>query len=107
MKVSEGIAGLSTYLHLCKHLPDPSKGITTVYELYKSYSAISSTSLRDCPIQSVNLDALSESTAIVGGGLNILPNGIRVLHDLSRGLHDRVVAQAFLARNFNSKGANS
>jgi len=105
--VGGGIAGLSTYLHLRKHLPEHVEHSITIYESHKPRSASSSTSTPNHPNQSVNLDALSESTAVVGGGLGISPNGMRVLHDLSLDLHDRVVAQGFPAKKFVFKGANN
>ncbi|KAF2632007.1 FAD/NAD(P)-binding domain-containing protein [Macroventuria anomochaeta] len=104
--VGGGIAGLSTYLHLRKRLPNSSRHIITVYESHKPRSTASGTSSLDRLNQSVNLNALSESTAIVGGGLGVSPNGMRVLRDLSLDLHDRVVAQGFPAENFFFKGAN-
>lgn len=96
---------MSTYLHLRKHLPQHPKLTITVYESHKPRPADSSAA-PDRLNQSVNLDALSESTAVVGGGLGISPNGMRVLQDLSPELHNRVIAQGFPARNFIFKGAN-
>lgn len=104
--VGGGIAGLSTYLHLRRHLPDHVEHTITVYESHKPRSVTSSTSTQNQPNQSVNLDVLSESTAVVGGGLGISPNGMRVLRDLSIDLHGKVVAQGFPANNFIFKGAN-
>lgn len=105
--VGGGIAGLSTYLHLRKHLPEHVEHSITIYESHRPRPASSSASTPNHPNQSVSLDALSESTAVVGGGLGISPNGMRVLHDLSLDLHDRVVAQGFSANNFIFKGANN
>ncbi|KAF1931020.1 FAD/NAD(P)-binding domain-containing protein [Didymella exigua CBS 183.55] len=104
--VGGGIAGMSTYLHLRKHLPSHSEHDITIYESHRPRSIVSSSRSQAHPNQSVNLNALSESTAIVGGGLGISPNGMRVLRDLSLGLHDRVVAQGFPAEHFIFKGAN-
>ncbi|KAJ4991267.1 FAD binding domain-containing protein [Stagonosporopsis vannaccii] len=105
--VGGGIAGLSTFLHLRKHLPEDIEHNITVIESHKPRSVASSTFIPNHPNQSVSLDALSESTAVVGGGLGISPNGTRVLRDLSLELHDRVVAQGFPANNFIFKGANN
>jgi 2-polyprenyl-6-methoxyphenol hydroxylase-like FAD-dependent oxidoreductase len=92
--VGGGIAGLSTYLHLLKHLP---KINLTIYESHSPHSLSS----RD-----LNLDTLSASTTLVGGGLGISPNGMRVLRELSKELHDAVAAQGFPAEHFLFKGAN-
>jgi 2-polyprenyl-6-methoxyphenol hydroxylase-like FAD-dependent oxidoreductase len=98
--VGGGIAGLSAYLHLRKHLPSYSERDITIYESHRPRSTTASSSAQDHPNQSVNLDALSESTAIVGGGLGIAPNGMRVLRDLNLDLHDRVVTQGFPSDKF-------
>ncbi|KAF2110534.1 hypothetical protein BDV96DRAFT_650653 [Lophiotrema nucula] len=99
--VGGGISGLSTYLHLRKHLPDPSSHSIKIYE---SHPPRSSDTL---PLNSkLNLDTLSNSTALVGGGLGISPNGMRVLRDLNVDLHDAVAAQGFPAEKFVFKGAN-
>ena len=104
--VGGGIAGLSAYLHLRKHLPSHHEHDITIYESHRPRSTTTSTSAQGHPNQSVNLDALSASTAIVGGGLGIAPNGMRVLRDLSLDLHDRVVAQGFPVEKLVFKGAN-
>ncbi|KAF2678341.1 FAD/NAD(P)-binding domain-containing protein [Lentithecium fluviatile CBS 122367] len=108
--VGAGIAGLSTYLHLRKHLPHTHT--ITIYESHQPSSKLSSTSQTgtadpSSPFSTThNLDTLSESTAIVGGGLGISPNGMRVLYDLDEELHDAVAGQGFPVDNFVFKGAN-
>jgi 2-polyprenyl-6-methoxyphenol hydroxylase-like FAD-dependent oxidoreductase len=92
--VGGGIAGLSTYLYLLKHLPSAH---LTIYESHAPQSSVS----RD-----FNIDDLSASTTLVGGGLGISPNGMRVLRDLNKELHDAVAAQGFPAEHFVFKGAN-
>jgi 2-polyprenyl-6-methoxyphenol hydroxylase-like FAD-dependent oxidoreductase len=105
--VGAGIAGLTTYLHLRKHLP--ATHTITIYESHQPRSNLSSSRNADPspPTKTThNLDTLSESTAIVGGGLGVSPNGMRVLRDLDVDLHDAVVAQGFPVENFVFKGAN-
>lgn len=108
--VGAGIAGLSTYLHLRKHLPHTHT--ITVYESHQPRSKLCSPSKTgtddpSSPVRTThNLDTLSESTAIVGGGLGVSPNGMRVLRDLDEELHDAVAAQGFPVENFVFKGAN-
>lgn len=99
--VGAGIAGLSTYLHLRKHLSH--KHIITIYESHQPQLKLSSTSTSQT---THNLDALSASTAIVGGGLGVSPNGMRVLSDLDPDLYRAVVAQGFPVEDFVFKGAN-
>ncbi|PVH94367.1 FAD/NAD(P)-binding domain-containing protein [Periconia macrospinosa] len=98
--VGAGIAGLSTYLHLRKHLS--SLHTITIYESHRPRSKLSSSTAQTTH----NLDALSASTAIVGGGLAVSPNGMRVLRDLDPELHAAVVAQGFPVEDFVFKGAN-
>ncbi|KAF2734229.1 FAD/NAD(P)-binding domain-containing protein [Polyplosphaeria fusca] len=99
--VGAGITGLATYLHLRKHLPSPLSHSIHIYESHRSLPLQSAeTSLHG------NLDELSSSTVLVGGGLGISPNGMRVLKDLDPDLYGAVVAQGFRAENFIFKGAN-
>lgn len=93
-----GIAGLATFLHLRKHLPNPSTHSIKIYESHRPRSTV--------PLSALDLSALSESTATVGGGLGISPNGMRVLRELDPALHDAVAAQGFRAENFVFRGAN-
>lgn len=105
--VGAGISGLSTYLHLRKHMR--SNHIITIYESHRPQFAQSSTtapnslSMSEAPL---TLDILSSSTALVGGGLGISPNGMRVLRTLDKHVHDDVAAQGFPAKNFVFNGAN-
>jgi 2-polyprenyl-6-methoxyphenol hydroxylase-like FAD-dependent oxidoreductase len=97
--IGAGIAGLSMYLHLRKHLA--SNHSVTIYESHKPRSSLVP------PLSApVTLNSLSASTNLVGGGLGISPNGMRVLRDLDEDLHDAVAAQGFLTENFVFKGAN-
>jgi 2-polyprenyl-6-methoxyphenol hydroxylase-like FAD-dependent oxidoreductase len=103
--VGGGIAGLSTYLHLRKHLPNQSSHTIAVYESHKYRSTVAASNTpEDGP--PLNFDTLSDSTAVVGGGLGISPNGMRVLRDLDPDLYANVVAQGFPAEKFIFKGAN-
>ncbi|KAF1993507.1 FAD/NAD(P)-binding domain-containing protein [Amniculicola lignicola CBS 123094] len=100
--IGAGISGLSTYLHLRKHLP--SHHTITIYESHQP-SALPSLSTPSPPTP-LTVDTLSSSTALVGGGLGISPNGMRILRDLDPALHDTVCAQGFPAEHFVFKGAN-
>jgi 2-polyprenyl-6-methoxyphenol hydroxylase-like FAD-dependent oxidoreductase len=92
--VGGGIAGLSAYLHLLKYLPNAH---LTIYESHAPQSSVS---------HNLNLDNLSASTTLVGGGLGISPNGMRVLRALNKELHHAVATQGFPAEHFVFKGAN-
>ncbi|KAJ4295592.1 hypothetical protein N0V90_007605 [Kalmusia sp. IMI 367209] len=110
--VGAGIAGLSAYLHLRKHLPSPSTHTITIYESHHPRRTPSSdfhsseTHTENFQSTDINLATLSESTAIVGGGLGISPNGMRVLRNLDIELHNAVVAQGFPVSHFVFRGAN-
>ena len=97
--VGAGIAGISTYLHLRKHLSSDHN--ITIYESHQPRSSLSSST----PTL-LTLDQLSASTVLVGGGLGVSPNGMRVLRDLDKDLHDAVAGQGFPVDNFIFKGAN-
>lgn len=100
--VGAGISGLSTYLHLRKHLSQDHE--ITIYESYAPRSTLNKdTSNNSTPL---TLDELSKSTVLVGGGLGISPNGMRVLRTLDSALHSDVVAQGFPVEHFVFKGAN-
>ncbi|KAK0701242.1 hypothetical protein B0H67DRAFT_524238 [Lasiosphaeris hirsuta] len=100
-----GIAGLSTYLHLRKHLPNPpgdSPDSQHTIHIYESHHARTSSN----PQPPETFDTLSSSTALVGGGLGVSPNGMRVLHDLSPQLHAAVATQGYPCENFIFMGQN-
>lgn len=100
--VGAGISGLSTYLHLRKHLS--STHTITIYESHAPRTTpLPQSSSSSSPL---NLETLSASTTLVGGGLGVSPNGMRVLRDLDPTLRDAVRAQGFPADKFVFKGAN-
>ncbi|KAF2471880.1 FAD/NAD(P)-binding domain-containing protein [Lindgomyces ingoldianus] len=98
--VGAGITGLSTYLHLLKHLPNSKSHTITIYESHKPRSSLPSSN------PPISIESLSTSTALVGGGLGVSPNGMRVLWELDEDLHDAVAAQGFPTEHFVFKGAN-
>ena len=100
--VGAGISGLTTYLFFTKLLPSnpANPHQITIYESHRPRA--SNTSLQDADI---SIASLSASTAIVGGGLGIQPNGMRVLRELDQELHDKVVAQGFPTERYTFKSA--
>ncbi|KAK5658316.1 hypothetical protein OQA88_2292 [Cercophora sp. LCS_1] len=108
-----GIAGLSAYLHLRKHLPTPPSPhpphTIRIYESHRPGAAAASTTPDATPTPTPlnpSFEALSASTAVVGGGLGVAPNGMRVLAHLDRALHDAVSAQGFPCDKFVFMGRN-
>ncbi|KAK0718497.1 putative extracellular salicylate hydroxylase/monooxygenase [Lasiosphaeria miniovina] len=100
--IGAGISGLATYLHLRKHLPSPRghDGSAHTIHIYESHRPRSGMPAAN------DFDALSSSTAIVGGGLGVSPNGMRVLYDLDPDLHAAVAAQGFPCDHFIFMGRN-
>ncbi|KAF2020506.1 FAD/NAD(P)-binding domain-containing protein [Aaosphaeria arxii CBS 175.79] len=106
--VGAGICGLSTYLHLRKHLS--SEHSIIIYEshaprFYASKYPPTPADVDTSP-EGFNLDDLSKSTVLVGGGLGISPNGLGVLRRLDPELHAAVIEQGFKAEHYVFKGAN-
>ena len=104
--VGAGISGLSAYLYLRKHLPNapldtPNCSQTHEILIYEAHQPRTKPST----LENATFNDLSASTAIVGGGLGLSPNGMRVLRDLSSTVHDAVVAQGWVAETFVFKSA--
>jgi 2-polyprenyl-6-methoxyphenol hydroxylase-like FAD-dependent oxidoreductase len=96
--VGGGISGLSTYLFFRQTFAqDSSQYEIKVYEKYAPRSKIEATG---DATEVQDLAELSSSTAIVGGGLGVSPNGMRILSEISQQLHDAVVAQGFPCHKF-------
>lgn len=99
--VGAGIAGISTYLLLKKHLlDDPSSNLKdhisiTIYESHHPKVG----NRDDEKEGNASFEELSSSTALVGGGIGIAPNGMRILGELDEKLHDKVLKRGFLVEN--------
>ncbi|KAL8353052.1 hypothetical protein RB601_003081 [Gaeumannomyces tritici] len=106
--VGAGISGLATYLYLKKNLPDPPAPATPhsirIYESHRPRTGLGLAAGQDHALES--FEALSASTAIVGGGLAVAPNGMRVLRDLDPEIHRAVTEQGFPCENFIFMGQN-
>ena len=103
--VGGGLSGLVTYLHLRKHLPSKFHADITIYERHEGPK----TPTNDLTSQ-VSLSAVEgafNSRLIVGGGLGVGPNGMRVLRRLSESLHHRVRAAGFPASQFNFRTSSN
>lgn len=96
--VGAGISGLSTYLSLRKYLKSSaSKHKIAIYEKHQTQFNIT------CGPASndvATFEELSSSTAIVGGGLGVSPNGMRLLGELSQDLHDAIANQGAPCERF-------
>ena len=105
--VGAGIAGVSTYLLLKKHLlDDPSSNLKdhisiTIYESHHPRFD----NAHDEKKGNTSFEELSSSTALVGGGLGIAPNGMRILRNLDEKLHDEILKRGFLIEHAVMKSA--
>ncbi|KAF2454551.1 hypothetical protein BDY21DRAFT_423490 [Lineolata rhizophorae] len=120
--VGGGIAGISTYLHLIKHLPPPPPPSPPhTIQIYESHDPRKKQQAEPSPLGPkqasasapplapppsagpTNLNALPAPATVpsaAGGGLGISPNGMRVLRALEPGLHAAVRAQGFVVERF-------
>jgi 2-polyprenyl-6-methoxyphenol hydroxylase-like FAD-dependent oxidoreductase len=92
--VGGGIAGLSTYAFIKQKLP------THSIKIYESHTPKAVTATTGS-----TFDELSSSTSVVGGGLGISPNGMRILRELDEGLHDNIIATGFVCHNFTFRSS--
>jgi len=115
--VGGGISGLSTYLFLRKNLPAPEYDLDIkIYEKHRfqktkkadpscpQISNSSTASIEESStgqeLAAATFEELSSSTAIVGGGIGLSPNGMRILKELSPELHARVLGEGCPCENF-------
>lgn len=100
--VGGGISGLSTALWFRKTFAqDTQQYDIKIFEKHVSKENFSSTGeLGEGHGDSYTLDELSSSTALLGGGLGVSPNGMRILKELGQELHDNVVEQGFSVEKF-------
>lgn len=92
--VGGGISGLSTYLFLRKYCPQI-KDIT----IYESYPP------RTSAKANATFEELSTSTAIIGGGIGLSPNGARILRELNPDIYAAAKASGFPVEKFVFKSA--
>lgn len=127
--IGGGIAGLSTYLALSKHLPSNLDYKITIFDAHSPRSCTSSytksasgstLSLPNPHTKSTNADTAApkdsveaveeitepDQTPLVTGGLLIPPNGMSMLRSLSQELHDAVVSQGTQIEKVVIKAAN-
>ena len=92
--VGAGITGLATYLSLKKRWPEMN---VKIYESHAPDSVVHPDTL--------DLDELSSSTTVVGGGLGIAPNGMRVIREIDDKLYKAIKSRGFTCENFTFKSA--
>src|ERR1700753_1391330 len=95
--VGSGISGLSTYLFLEKYC---SPIIPLDISIYESHNPN-----RPVKPEDATFGDLSSYDSVVGAGLGLSPNGMRILRDISTELHDTVKNSGFTVENFVFKSA--
>ncbi|RAL10177.1 FAD/NAD(P)-binding domain-containing protein [Aspergillus homomorphus CBS 101889] len=97
--VGGGIAGLTTYLALQKHLPrPPAPAADHEYRIYEPYNTPHNSSSDEQPQSTTH-----SSTLTVGGGLGVGPNGLHVLHRLNEDLLHDIVRSGYIVDHSNLK----
>jgi 2-polyprenyl-6-methoxyphenol hydroxylase-like FAD-dependent oxidoreductase len=96
--VGGGISGLSTYLFLKKELAPKLPDLSiTVYESHDPTKKVDPGNL--------TFGQLSSSTAIVGGGIGLMPNGMHVLASLDPAIHKSAMDGGFGVEVFEFRSA--
>lgn len=100
--VGGGVAGLSAYLFLSKHLPQPSSpSVKHSIRVFESHAPNATAATNP-----QSFSSFSTSAVVVGGGLGLSPNGMRALRAISTEVHDAVKAQGYSCANFHFRAAN-
>jgi len=95
--VGAGIAGVSTFLFLQKHVSELTDLTITIYESHDPSTNPS--------IQDITFQELSSSSLVVGGAVGLSPNGMRIVRSLGEPVYQRVKSGGFLAERFVFKSA--
>jgi 2-polyprenyl-6-methoxyphenol hydroxylase-like FAD-dependent oxidoreductase len=95
--VGAGIAGLSTCLFLKKYCKPIAELNITIYESHKPGTKRS--------LAEATFQELSSSSLIVGGGLGVQPNGMRIIRELGKELYDEVKGHGFTVKKYVFKSS--
>jgi 2-polyprenyl-6-methoxyphenol hydroxylase-like FAD-dependent oxidoreductase len=95
--VGSGISGLSTYLFLQKYCSPITPLEISIYESHDPKRLVKP--------EDATFGELSSYGAIIGGGLGLSPNGMRLLRDIGTELHDTVKDSGFPVKTFVFKSS--
>lgn len=98
--VGAGISGLSSYIALKKHLPDPTSSEPHSFTIYEAYDTT-----KKPPLASLPAGDTHSATLVVGGGLGVSPNGLGVLKRLDEDLYHAVVQTGYPYSHFGFKNS--
>jgi 2-polyprenyl-6-methoxyphenol hydroxylase-like FAD-dependent oxidoreductase len=96
--VGGGISGLATYLFLRKYCPDSVALDIAIYEAHNSANRVD-------PESMTFGDLSTSATALVGGGIGLMPNGMRVLLALDESIHKTAQHAGFVCERSVFKSA--
>ncbi|KAJ5100523.1 hypothetical protein N7456_006575 [Penicillium angulare] len=99
--IGAGISGCAMYLELQKHLPKPDGSESHEIVIYEAYNTEV-----DTTADQRKEEATHSSTLLVGGGLGIAANGLRVLERLDDSLLRDVVRGGYAVSSSNLKSKN-
>ncbi|KAL4742020.1 hypothetical protein BDV11DRAFT_203108 [Aspergillus similis] len=98
--IGGGISGCAAYLQLKKHLPQPNISSHHEMIIYEAYNTDISTKNENCDSQT------DFSTPVVGGGLGLFPNGLKVLERLDEDILRDIVCGGYVIAHQNMKSKN-
>ncbi|KAJ5739740.1 hypothetical protein N7533_012524 [Penicillium manginii] len=99
--IGAGISGCAMYLELQKHLPKPSGAESHEIVIYEAYNTEADTTADQRPEGPTH-----SATLLVGGGLGIAANGLRILQRLDDSLLQDVVRGGYAVSSSNMKSKN-
>ncbi|KAL5002072.1 hypothetical protein BDV10DRAFT_202941 [Aspergillus recurvatus] len=95
--IGGGISGCAAYLQLKKHLPQPNLSSQHEIIIYEAYDTDVSTT-HEAPDGQTH-----SSTLVVGGGLGLFPNGLKVLKRLDEDILHDIVRGGYVIAHQNMK----
>jgi 2-polyprenyl-6-methoxyphenol hydroxylase-like FAD-dependent oxidoreductase len=108
--VGAGISGLSTYLFMKKYLPTETNGSESQptkhkYDItiYDSHAVPSRSDVSSAPTDG----DVTHSGLLIGGGLGVAPNGLRVLRALDPKIYEDVVRRGYSVDRFQFRNAQN
>lgn len=100
--VGAGVAGLSTYLQLCKVLPSFDSHTVLIYESHKPREADSSGTSNPSLAEQHDL---TDTAAIVGNSIALVPSSMRLLRYIDTRLYDIFRNRGYVNESYTFKTA--
>jgi 2-polyprenyl-6-methoxyphenol hydroxylase-like FAD-dependent oxidoreductase len=100
--VGAGVSGLSTYLQLRKQLPAFSTHTVLIFESQKPRE---SSDTRASGPSLTKVEALTDSTAVVGNTIGLTSNGVRLLKYIDTELYETFKMRGYVSKTYKFKTA--